>query len=147
LQTKPDAKIGILYQNDDYGKDYLKGIKDGLGDKAVKMIVSEASYEVTDPTVDSQIVTHKGSGADVFFNITMPKFAAQAIRRAYDIDLAPAAIPQQRLCLGRLGADPGRAGEIGRPRHRCLFEGSGWRSITRRATSRTPSMSTAIRWR
>src|SRR5882672_10949234 len=61
LQTKPDAKIGILYQNDDFGKDYLKGIKDGLGDKAAKMIVSEASYEVTDPTVDSQIVTLKGS--------------------------------------------------------------------------------------
>src|ERR1700745_1101439 len=59
LENKPDAKIGILYQNDDYGKDYLKGIKDGLGDKAAKMIVSEVSYEVTDPTVDSQIVTLK----------------------------------------------------------------------------------------
>src|SRR5216683_2104555 len=71
LQTKPDAKIAVLYQNDDYGKDYLKGIKDGLGEKAAKMIVSEASYEVTDPTVDSQIVTLKGSGADVFFNVTI----------------------------------------------------------------------------
>ena len=89
LQIKPDAKIGILYQNDDYGKDYLKGIKDGLGDKAAKMIVSEVSYEVTDPTVDSQIVTLKGSGADVFFNITTPKFAAQAIRKAYDVDWRP----------------------------------------------------------
>ena len=89
LKTKPDAKIGILYQNDDYGKDYLKGIKDGLGDKAAKMIVAEASYEVTDPTVDSQIVTLKGSGADVFFNITTPKFAAQAIRKAYDVDWHP----------------------------------------------------------
>src|SRR5713226_7319341 len=89
LQAKPDAKIGILYQNDDYGKDYLKGVKDGLGDKAAKMIVSEVSYEVTDPTVDSQIVTLKGSGADVFFNITTPKFAAQAIRKAYDIDWHP----------------------------------------------------------
>jgi branched-chain amino acid transport system substrate-binding protein len=89
LQTKPDAKIAILYQNDDYGKDYLKGIKDGLGDKAAKMIVSEASYEVTDPTVDSQIVTLKGSGADVFFNITTPKFAAMAIRKSYDIDWHP----------------------------------------------------------
>ncbi|MBV9523723.1 MAG: ABC transporter substrate-binding protein, partial [Alphaproteobacteria bacterium] len=68
LETKPDAKVGILYQNDDYGKDYLKGFKDGLGDKA-KMIVSEVSYEVTDPTVDSQIVTLQGSGADTFFNI------------------------------------------------------------------------------
>src|SRR5712692_9215946 len=89
LQAKPDAKIGILYQNDDYGKDYLKGVKDGLGDKAAKMIVSEVSYEFTDPTVDSQIVTLKGSGADVFFNITTPKFAAQAIRKAYDIDWHP----------------------------------------------------------
>src|SRR5450432_183141 len=89
LQTRPDAKIGILYQNDDYGKDYLKGIKDGLRDKAAKMIVSEVSYEVTDPTVDSQIVTLKGSGADVFFNITTPKFAAQAIRKAYDVDWHP----------------------------------------------------------
>src|SRR6202035_4807114 len=89
LETKPDAKVGILYQNDDYGKDYLKGIKDGLGDKAAKMIVSEVSYEVTDPTVDSQIVTLKGSGADTFFNITTPKFAAQAIRKAYDIDWHP----------------------------------------------------------
>jgi branched-chain amino acid transport system substrate-binding protein len=89
LQNKPDAKIGILYQNDDYGKDYLKGIKDGLGDKAAKMIVSEVSYEVTDPTIDSQIVTLKGAGADTFFNITTPKFAAQAIRKAYDIDWHP----------------------------------------------------------
>jgi branched-chain amino acid transport system substrate-binding protein len=89
LQTKPDAKVGILFQNDDYGKDYLKGFKDGLGDKAAKMIVSEVSYEVTDPTVDSQIVTLKSSGADVFFNITTPKFAAQAIRKAFDIDWHP----------------------------------------------------------
>jgi branched-chain amino acid transport system substrate-binding protein len=89
LQNKPDARIGILYQNDDYGKDYLKGIKDGLGDKAAKMIVSEVSYEVTDPTIDSQIVTLKGSGADTFFNITTPKFAAQAIRKVYDIGWHP----------------------------------------------------------
>ena len=89
LKKKPDAKIGILYQNDDYGKDYLKGIKDGLGDKAAKMIVSEVSYEVTDPTINSQIVTLKGSGADTFFNITTPKFAAMAIRTAYDIGWHP----------------------------------------------------------
>jgi ABC-type branched-subunit amino acid transport system substrate-binding protein len=89
LETKPDAKVGILYQNDDYGKDYLKGFKDGLGDKAAKMIVSEVSYVVGDPTVDSQIVTLKGSGADTFFNIATPKFAAQAIRKAYDIDWHP----------------------------------------------------------
>jgi len=89
LETKPDAKVAILYQNDDYGKDYVKGFKDGLGDKAAKMIVSEVSYESTDPTVDSQIVTLKSSGADVFFDVTIPKFAAQAIRKAYDIDWHP----------------------------------------------------------
>ena len=89
LQNKPDAKIGVLYQNDDYGKDYLKGFKDGLGDKAARMIVAEVSYEVTDPTVDSQIVTLQGSGADTFFNITTPKFAAQAIRKTYDIGWKP----------------------------------------------------------
>ena len=88
-QNLPDAKIGILYQNDDYGKDYLKGFKDGLGDKAAKLIVSEVSYESSDPTVDSQIVTLQGSGADVFFNVTIPKFAAQAIRKAYDIGWKP----------------------------------------------------------
>ncbi len=89
LENKPDAKIAILYQNDDYGKDYVKGLKDGLGDKAAKMIVAEASYEVTDPTIDSQIVTLQASGADTFFNVTTPKFAAQAIRKTYDIGWKP----------------------------------------------------------
>jgi branched-chain amino acid transport system substrate-binding protein len=89
LDNKPNAKIAILYQNDDYGKDYVKGLKDGLGDKAAKMIVAETTYEVTDPTVDSQLVTLKGSGADTFYNVTTPKFAAQAIRKAYDIGWKP----------------------------------------------------------
>src|SRR5581483_12231754 len=89
LKNLPNAKIAVLYQNDDYGKDYLQGFHDGLGDKAAKMIVKEVSYETTDPTVDSQIVTLKASGADVFFNITTPKFAAQAIRKAYDIGWHP----------------------------------------------------------
>jgi branched-chain amino acid transport system substrate-binding protein len=89
LQSKPDAKIAILYQNDDYGKDYLKGFKDGLGDKAGKMIVAEASYEVTDPTIDTQIVSLQASGATVFFDIAIPKFAAQAIRKVYDIGWRP----------------------------------------------------------
>jgi branched-chain amino acid transport system substrate-binding protein len=89
LKNNPKAKIGILYQNDDYGKDYLKGFKDGLGDKARSMIVSEVSYEVADPTVDSQMVQLQASGADTFFNITTPKFAAQAIRRAYDSGWKP----------------------------------------------------------
>jgi len=82
------AKIAVLYQNDDYGKDYLKGLKDGLGEKA-KMIVAEATYEASDATIDSQIATLKGSHADTFVNITTPKFAAQAIRKAYDIGWKP----------------------------------------------------------
>jgi branched-chain amino acid transport system substrate-binding protein len=89
LQTKPDAKIAVLYQNDDYGKDYLKGFEDGLGAKAKTLIVARASYETSDPTVDSQIVQLQGSGANVFFNITTPKFAAQAIRKIYDIGWKP----------------------------------------------------------
>jgi branched-chain amino acid transport system substrate-binding protein len=89
LETMPDAKIGVLYQNDDYGKDYLKGFEDGLGDKAASMIVAKATYEVTDPTVDSQMVTLKASGADVFFNVTTPKFAAQAIRKAAELGWKP----------------------------------------------------------
>jgi len=89
LETKPDAKIAVLYQNDDYGKDYLKGLKDGLGDKAAKMIVAEVTYEVTDTTIDSQIVTLQGSGADTLVDITTPKFAAQAIRKSVDIGWKP----------------------------------------------------------
>ena len=89
LENKPEAKIAILYQNDDYGKDYVTGLKDGLGDKAAKMIVAEASYEVTDPTVDSQIVTLKASGADTFYNVTTPKFAAQAVRKVADMGWKP----------------------------------------------------------
>jgi branched-chain amino acid transport system substrate-binding protein len=88
-KTHPNAKIGILYQNDDYGKDYVKGLKDGLGEKAKTMIVSEQPYEVTDPTVDSQIINLKASGADVFFNVTTPKFAAQAIKKAHEIGWKP----------------------------------------------------------
>ena len=95
LETKPDAKIAILFQNDDYGKDYVKGLKDGLGEKAAKMVIAEVSYEVTDPTVDSQIVTLKASGADTFFNVTTPKFAAQAIRKVYDMGWKPLHILNQ----------------------------------------------------
>ena len=88
LRTKPDGKIGILYQNDDSGRDYVKGFKDGLGDK-VKQIVAEVTYEVTDPTIDSQILKLKASGADVFFHNATPKFAAMGIRKAYDIGWKP----------------------------------------------------------
>jgi ABC-type branched-subunit amino acid transport system substrate-binding protein len=89
LQNKPNAKVAILYQNDDYGKDVLKGVKDGLGAAASKMIVKEATYEVSDPTVDSQILTLQGSGADTFINITTPKFGAQAVRKAWDSGWKP----------------------------------------------------------
>jgi ABC-type branched-subunit amino acid transport system substrate-binding protein len=85
----PDGKVAVLYQNDDYGKDLLKGLRDGLGERA-RAIVAEATYEVSDATVDSQIATLKASGADVFVNVTTPKFAAQAIRRAFDIGWKPA---------------------------------------------------------
>jgi branched-chain amino acid transport system substrate-binding protein len=88
LKNVPDAKIGILYQNDDYGKDYLKGFEDGLGE-AKKLVVLKQSYEVTDPTIDSQIVNLKNSGANVFFNISIPKFAVQAIKKANDIGWKP----------------------------------------------------------
>jgi branched-chain amino acid transport system substrate-binding protein len=87
-KSQPDAKVAVLYQNDDYGKDYLKGLKEGLGDKA-KLIIVEATYEVSDATVDSQIAMLKASGADTFVDITTPKFAAQAIRKAYDIGWKP----------------------------------------------------------
>ena len=89
LKNVPDAKVGILYQNDDYGKDYLKGFEDGLGEAAKKLIVLKQSYEVTDPTIDSQIINLKNSGANVFFNITIPKFAVQAIKKANDIGWKP----------------------------------------------------------
>ncbi len=89
LSTKPDAKIGILSQNDDLGRDYLLGFKRGLGDKAATMIVSSQTYNTSDPTIDSQVVSLKASGADVFFIVTVPKFSAQAIRKASDIDWHP----------------------------------------------------------
>jgi branched-chain amino acid transport system substrate-binding protein len=89
LETKPNAKVAILYQNDDYGKDYVKGFEDGLGDKAKSMIVSKLSYEVTDPTVDSQLLSLKASGADTFFNVTTPKFAAMVIKKNAEIGWKP----------------------------------------------------------
>jgi branched-chain amino acid transport system substrate-binding protein len=89
LQHHPNGRIAVLYQNDDYGKDYEQGLREGLGDKAATMIVAEATYEVSDPTVDSQIVTLQGSGADVFYDVSGAKFAAQAIRKVYDIGWKP----------------------------------------------------------
>ena len=89
LQNLKDAKIVVLYQNDDLGKDYLRGLRDGLGDRAQSMIVKADSYELTDPTIDSQIVTLKASGANVFFDASSPKFAAQAIRKAFELGWRP----------------------------------------------------------
>ena len=89
LKEKPNARIGVLYQNDDYGKDYLKGLKDGLGDKAASMIVAEDAYEVAEPTIDTHVVKMKSINADVFVDITTPKFAAQAIKKAGEIGWKP----------------------------------------------------------
>jgi ABC-type branched-subunit amino acid transport system substrate-binding protein len=86
LATKQDAKIGLLYQNDDFGKGYLNGLRDVLGPDRANMIVKTASYEVSEPTIDSQVVTLQGSGANVFLIAATPKFAAQAIRKSYDLD-------------------------------------------------------------
>jgi ABC-type branched-subunit amino acid transport system substrate-binding protein len=89
LKNKPDGKIGVLYQDDDFGKDYLKGVSDGLGDKAASMILVKASYESTDTTVDSQIVSMKAAGCDIFVNTAISKFAAQAIKKAAEIEWKP----------------------------------------------------------
>ena len=89
LKEKPNARIAVLFQNDDYGKDYLKGLTDGLGSKAKSMIVAEQSYDVSEPTVDSQIVNLQASGADVFVDIATPKFAAQSIRKTHEVGWHP----------------------------------------------------------
>jgi branched-chain amino acid transport system substrate-binding protein len=89
LKEKPTGKIGILYQNDDFGKDYVKGITDGLGGRAASMIVGEESYEVTNPTVDSHIVALKAKGADIFVSIATPKFAAQSIKKVAELGWHP----------------------------------------------------------
>jgi branched-chain amino acid transport system substrate-binding protein len=89
LKEHPNAKIGILYQNDDLGKDYINGLKAGLGDKAEKMIVAEASYEVSDPTIDSQVLKIKDAGADLFYSASTPKQAAQAIRKIHELNWHP----------------------------------------------------------
>ena len=89
LKEKPNAKIAVMYQNDDYGKDYVKGLKDGLGAKASSMIVAEESFETTEPTVDNHIVKLKSTGADVFFDVATPKFAAQAIKKIAEIEWKP----------------------------------------------------------
>ena len=101
LKEKPAGKIGILYQNDDYGKDYLKGIKDGLGAKAASMIVAEESYETAEPTIDTHVVALKAKGADIFISITTPKFAAQSIKKVAELGWKPMFI------LNNVGASAG----------------------------------------
>jgi len=95
LKNRPNAKIAIIYQNDDFGKELARGLREGLGDKAASMIVKEVSYEVTDATVDSQVATLKESGADVLLSYTFPRFSAQVIRRVYDIGWKPLLILNQ----------------------------------------------------
>jgi branched-chain amino acid transport system substrate-binding protein len=89
LKTKPGAKVAVFYQNDDFGKDYVAGLKDVFGDKASSLIIAEESYETTEPSIDSHIVKLKGSGADVFVNITTPKFAAQTIKKMAELEWKP----------------------------------------------------------
>src|SRR6202048_2575097 len=101
LKEKPTGKIGILYQNDDYGKDYVKGIRDGLGAKAASMIVGEESYETATPTIDSHVGGLKSVGADIFISITTPKFAAQSIKKVAELGWKPLFI------LNSVGSSPG----------------------------------------
>ncbi len=89
LKNKPDAKVAVFYQNDDFGKDYVAGLKDIFGDKASKLIIAEESYETSEPSVDSHIVKLKGTGADVFVNISTPKFAAQTIKKMAELEWKP----------------------------------------------------------
>ena len=125
LEQQPNAKIGVLYQNDDYGKDYVKGLKDGLGDKAKSMIVVEVPYETTDPTVDSQIVSLKAAGADVFFNVDDPE-----IRRAGDPQGGRDRLEAAAHAEQRVGNSVGARAEAGRARKRR-------RTSSRPSTSRT----------
>ncbi len=124
IKEYPNAKIGILYQNDDLGKDYLNGIKAGLGDKAAKMIVAEASYEVSDPTIDSQILKIKDAGADLFFSATTPKQAAQAIKKIARTRLEAGAHPRHQRHLGRRRDEAGGARSLQGRDQRQLRQGS-----------------------
>ena len=124
LETKPNARIALLYQNDDFGKDYLHGLKDVLGPRFDAM-VKTATNEATDPTVDSQIVQLQAGGADTLVCGIVPRHAAQAIRRVHDIGWRPHVLHDQCLDLGRRGDDPGGAGEGRRRHHLRLPQGPG----------------------
>ena len=122
MKEKPDAKIGVLYQNDDFGKDYLKGLKDGLGAKS-SMIVAEEGYETSEPTIDGHIVKLKASGADVFISITTPKFAAQAIKKLAEMNWTPLHIVSNVSSLGRRRDQAGGLRECARHPFGQLWQG------------------------
>ena len=109
LKTKPGAKVAVFYANDDFGKDYVAGLKEVFGDKASSIIVAEESYETTEPSIDSHIVKLKGTGADVFVNISTPKFAAQAIKKMARAGMEADARHDRRLDLDRRGDEARRA--------------------------------------
>ena len=123
LATVKDARIGVLMQNDDYGKDYWDGFKEGLGKEAGR-VVKHVTYEITEPTVDSQIIQLKAAGANVFFNIATPKFAAQAMRKVGRHRLEAGAVRQQRLGERRHGDEAGRLRQRAGHPHRGLRHGS-----------------------
>ena len=108
LKTKPDAKVAVFYQNDDFGKDYVAGLKDVFGDKASSIIVAEESYETTEPSIDTHIVKLKGTGADVLVNISTPKFAAQTIKKMAELEWKPMHCHDRRLDLDRRGDEARR---------------------------------------
>ena len=137
LANVKDPKIGVLMQNDDYGKDYFNGFKQGLGKDADKLIVQLATYEVTDPTVDSQMIQLKNSGANVFFNITTPKFAAQAIRKAAEIGWKPAHYLNNVSASVGIGHEARRLRERPGHHHGALHQGPDRPAV--RATTRTSS--------
>ena len=125
LKNYPNAKVGVLYQNDDLGKDYLNGIKAGLGDKAATMIVAEASYEVSDPTIDSQILKLKIAGADLFFSASTPKFCGPGDQEERRARLEAGAHPRHQRHLGRRGDAARRPRGLQGRDQRQLRQGSG----------------------
>jgi branched-chain amino acid transport system substrate-binding protein len=161
VSVKPDARIAILSQNDDLGRDYLLGFRRGLGGKASTMIVSSSTYNSSDPTVDSQVVALKASGADVFLIVTVPKFSAQAIRKAYDIDwhprkflisvgssiagaIRPAGFEASKKVLSRRPIKKIRPTRSGKTIPPCRPGTCGWTNITRTSTEAITTRRTAI---
>jgi hypothetical protein len=132
LSTKPDVKIGV-YQNDDFGQEYLIGLKDVMGPDRAGIVIKEVSYEISEPTVDSQIITLQGSGADVFVFGATPKAAAQAIRKAYDIGWTPCALHVLRLAVDRVRHEARRPGKIEGRNHGHFHEGSDRRALEGRS--------------